>query len=416
MSTNPSDDDFLAYSLSDLLTSLGELALVSSWLPSAVEAYGVNGEVLEAYSDKQQSIKGDELLYIVMSIDNIADGYFSAFRNNETEPWLVVRAIDNSIYKYMSTQPLPRYFKPSRIKPSATPGTSSPVRSVNAMKRFFLAINDNGAALSELLKQMQMKGSSTENFIILLADEKKNYYIQVTPCHGDSSWLYAEAVGNDNLDAKYVLQPGQIEQMRKLGWTKPTETPNFGRTCPSTNDGERRFIARTIKQTFTKVYGMPPGQEILVEMSTPDTSTLPIESQPTQNSWDPVVYAEGMKKSTSPVSAFFLIDSLDAIPRCIQWLALLKPYRLSSMEHSRYFKDVREIYESGRDVINFDHDFELFWENRKLQGLLRCHFLDKGRYEIELWLPGVIANDVADQFRDGHEGFFCAFMPPLFYD
>jgi hypothetical protein len=47
---------------------------------------------------------------------------------------------------------------------------------------------------------------------------------------------------------------------------------------------------------------------------------------------------------------------------------------------------------------------------------LRCHYFDKGRYEIELWLPGVIANDIADKFSDGQKGFFCAFMPPAFYD
>jgi hypothetical protein len=132
--------------------------------------------------------------------------------------------------------------------------------------------------------------------------------------------------------------------------------------------------------------------------------------------WDPVAYAEEMKRSTSPVSAFFLIDSLEAISKCKQWLSLLTAYNMPSMEDSRYFKSVREICESGREVVNFDHDFTLLWENQEYPAMLRCHSIDKGRYEVELWLPGVIANDIAHMFKDGHEGFWCAFMPPLFYD
>jgi hypothetical protein len=161
------------------------------------------------------------------------------------------------------------------------------------------------------------------------------------------------------------------------------------------------------------VYGLKPKQEIVTEIMSPRETT---GQGSTKGGWDPIAYAETMKKSASPVSAFFLIDSLNAIPKCKHWLALLKPYAMPDMEHSKYFDDVREIYESGREVINFDHDFRLSWKDKDLQGLLRCHFVDKGRYEIELWLPGVIANEVADQFSDGHEGFWCAFMPPMFYD
>lgn len=133
--------------------------------------------------------------------------------------------------------------------------------------------------------------------------------------------------------------------------------------------------------------------------------------------WNPREHAEAMKKRTSPpVSAFFLIDSPEAIQKCVQWLSNLKPYHMPDMENSQYFKDVREIYESGKVVINFDYDFPLTWQGKEYPEKLRCHFLDKGRYEIELWLPGVVANEVADQFKDGHDGFFCAFISHAFYD
>lgn len=139
-------------------------------------------------------------------------------------------------------------------------------------------------------------------------------------------------------------------------------------------------------------------------------------SRKTTSAWDPVAHAEKMRKSTWDVSAFFLIDSLDAFPKCIQWLTVLEPYNMPDMEHSPYFDQVREIYRSGKNVMNFDHDFKLVWKNKEFPAKLRCHYFERGRYEIELWLPGVIANEVAGTFQDGHEGFWCVFMPPAFYD
>ncbi len=143
---------------------------------------------------------------------------------------------------------------------------------------------------------------------------------------------------------------------------------------------------------------------------------MPRKSQNKQEKWDPMAYAEEMRKSTFPVSAFFLIDSQAALSRCQQWLSHLEPYGMPSMEGSRYFNDVREIYQASRKVVNFDFDFKLHWQDTEFHGLLRCHFIDKGKYEIELWLPGVLANELGDRFQDGHTGFFCAFMPPGFYD
>jgi hypothetical protein len=145
-------------------------------------------------------------------------------------------------------------------------------------------------------------------------------------------------------------------------------------------------------------------------------SSTPIRSSNMQDGWDQTAYAEKMKKSTWDVSAFFLIDSLEAFSRCTQWLSILKPYNMPDMEHSQYFNDVLEIYKSGRDVINFDYDFVLFLGKKEFKQRLRCHSAGKGKYEIELWLPGVIANEIADKFKDGHEGFYCKFMPPAFYD
>ena len=106
-----------------------------------------------------------------------------------------------------------------------------------------------------------------------------------------------------------------------------------------------------------------------------DEKQVQATSPTVQTKWDPFAYAEMMKKSTSPpVSAFFLIDSLEAIYKCMQWLSNLKPYNMPDMENSQYFKDVYEIYESGKVVINFDHDFSLVWQGKEYPEKLRCHF------------------------------------------
>ncbi len=113
--------------------SLGELALISSWLCSGIEAYGENAKELDAYSDKQQHIEGQELLRMVSSIDNIADGYFHAYTQAETEPWLVVRAIDNRVFEIESHNPVVAQLKRERNRklvratthPKPTPQTSN---------------------------------------------------------------------------------------------------------------------------------------------------------------------------------------------------------------------------------------------------------------------------------------------------
>lgn len=122
------------------------------------------------------------------------------------------------------------------------------------------------------------------------------------------------------------------------------------------------------------------------------------------------------KWGTTPVSAFILLDSLEAIERCIAELRHFAKYGMPDFRDSDYFDQIRTIYQAGTEVCNFDRDVELRWRGKPVAAILRCHFFDAGRYELELWLPGAIANDARAVFRDGHEGFFCAFMPPSFYD
>jgi hypothetical protein len=187
-----------------------------------------------------------------------------------------------------------------------------------------------------------------------------------------------------------------------------------------TNDDE---VKERLQSEFREVEAVeearPPYQGLFISIPTPAPAP-PVEHKKspvwTKPSLDIGVFAEHNRKSTSLVSAFFLIDSRRSISKCIQWLSLLKSYNMPDMEDTKYFIDVREIYEFGKKVTNFDYEFKLLWRNQELQAFLRCHFFEQGKYEIELLLPGVIADEISDKFKDGKDGFCCSFMPPMFYD
>lgn len=131
--------------------------------------------------------------------------------------------------------------------------------------------------------------------------------------------------------------------------------------------------------------------------------------------WDAKATAERNKRSTLPVSAFFLIDSREAMRKCIEQLSRLREYGFPDMAGSGYFEEVWEIFESKRVVRNFDHRVAFQWQGQEHPGVIRAHTSEAG-LEIELWLPGVIAADAAGMFSDGRTGFFCAFQTPAYYD
>jgi hypothetical protein len=127
-------------------------------------------------------------------------------------------------------------------------------------------------------------------------------------------------------------------------------------------------------------------------------------------------FAAETRRSTTPVSAFFLIDSAEAIDRCVGQLARFAPHGMPDLTDTPYVRLLREIVVTGREALNVDHRLTLGWNGEELPALIRFHSVDRGRYEVELWLPGVIANDMAAAFGDGRTAFFCGFMPPSFYD
>ncbi len=68
-------------------------------------------------------------------------------------------------------------------------------------------------------------------------------------------------------------------------------------------------------------------------------------------------------------------------------------------------------------MINYDHHFTYHWNNQEHPILLRVHSFQPRQYEVELQIPGLIADSLAEGFGKGtDEKFFCAFMSHAFYD
>jgi hypothetical protein len=274
------NDDFLGNDLSELLEVLGEQALTSLWLCKAVECYGQIADELHNISDQQRLVNGRELLRIVVNLDSIVDGYFSAFRNNELKPWLVVRAIDSSIYKIEASDPLVDQVKQYiRAEITSTHETTISKRAEYTHTNT-VTLEDSLPFIVNSLRRIQTEGEAIENFAIFLADEKKNYYIQVSPESDSSPYshnvdeysLYAEAVGNAELNPHNTLQQSQVEQMKAFGWKVSSLTPNFYQTWRVKTDDERHLIAAVIINTFSKIYRILPNQKIEVQLLIPSAS------------------------------------------------------------------------------------------------------------------------------------------------
>jgi hypothetical protein len=92
----------LAVTLRDLLRIIGDPARCSSWRLAGIEALGPSADDVHAASDAGAVLGGEDLLRIANGLDQIIDGYFRAYRGLESEPWLIVRAVDSTSWDVAS--------------------------------------------------------------------------------------------------------------------------------------------------------------------------------------------------------------------------------------------------------------------------------------------------------------------------
>ena len=98
---------FLAFDLAEILDALGSLTATSTWRCRDLWVTGredLEVRALEAASESPEGISmtTDELAGFAAQVAQVIDGEFSAIVPGETEPWLVIRAVDSSWWEVFS--------------------------------------------------------------------------------------------------------------------------------------------------------------------------------------------------------------------------------------------------------------------------------------------------------------------------
>lgn len=138
---------------------------------------------------------------------------------------------------------------------------------------------------------MEMVIEQRADFAILYADEAQNRYVQVQ--RGSGGQLYAEAVSNTYLLGEAELGTVEIETLAGLGWQAPGGPhENFSITLPVASVSMGRTTDLLLR-TLRDVYGLPPGQEPLVELgSGPSQKERQPAGRDQQRLWETVEIAD----------------------------------------------------------------------------------------------------------------------------
>lgn len=105
------------------------------------------------------------------------------------------------------------------------------------------------------------------NFVTFIADEEKNYYVQVTgEKEGDT--LYTEAVSNNSLSPSFQLNESKINILKSIGWLEPKGGEgNFYKDWSISRDEDRRKVAEFLFKTLEDVYGLSANDELAADLA-----------------------------------------------------------------------------------------------------------------------------------------------------
>lgn len=92
----PGDAGCLNFDLAEILTAVGDAAIDSEWLVTAVDCFGDSYAEFIATAEGARVISGARLLDLASRISQIIDGEFVARSTAQEPPWLVIKAIDSS--------------------------------------------------------------------------------------------------------------------------------------------------------------------------------------------------------------------------------------------------------------------------------------------------------------------------------
>lgn len=122
-------------------------------------------------------------------------------------------------------------------------------------------MSDNLTTIYQSIRQLHEEGGMG-NFVIFIADEDKNYYVQATgEKEGDT--IYTEAVSNNSLRDPFKLNAIQINHLKSIGWTDPKDGEgNFYKNWSIHSDSDREQIATFLLKTLKDVYQFADYDEL----------------------------------------------------------------------------------------------------------------------------------------------------------
>jgi hypothetical protein len=97
--TDRDTNGVLTLDLRDILRLIGPEAESAEWQLSDVEALdGKAAQELEDLADRKLKIPGHVLVRLSNDVGQVINGCFQAYRDQASEPWIIIRAVDSSAF------------------------------------------------------------------------------------------------------------------------------------------------------------------------------------------------------------------------------------------------------------------------------------------------------------------------------
>jgi len=94
----------LSFDLCDIMAIVGHRARDSQWCCRWVECTGNYASEMHAIADRGLIVSGRTMAHIALLLDQTIDGEYFAF-GDDGDAWLVVRAVDSSLFDVLSREP-----------------------------------------------------------------------------------------------------------------------------------------------------------------------------------------------------------------------------------------------------------------------------------------------------------------------
>jgi hypothetical protein len=286
------DGQALDFDVGDILQAVAARAGDSLWQCVEVECLGDNSMALHLFCEYRALLDTGALIRLASGIHQTSAGSFNAYKIGERSPWMVISAEGGFFEVKSSTDEILPLLK-ARFRKILDPATSAWVRyeevkgrtptgsllvpeqwsraSAGPMKEALPAIEN---ALRTIFQEGKI---ISDNYVVFIVDEEKNYFIQATVEEigraGNQAQygMTLEAVANDNIPPLHALDHSQEVHLVELGWKYIPHLGDYRMTVRVAGDADFKSIARTIWYSLA-IYSPRPEQTLSIKVHISGTS------------------------------------------------------------------------------------------------------------------------------------------------